>query len=556
MPDTRVSEYKRMDKLVKGVTLWTRRDRMDNSGPSQGHISTVKCVMTFACPPEGQVLVEVEGNFLTPDHYVARGNGTWTTAGELTPPGCKSSTHSALLVYNIRLQEGEHIEKGKRILGATLGARFDTTSSQKEPTYSEKDARHLPDLPGYSSGHIHWALGTALVDCHGIPTSSQRNDPPSKVGTSTLLDKDVFEISFCTQRAEQKWIDTLSMLRRVHSIWNHVARAIYPEFTKDFPGTQTSEDENSWRFAFHRERLKAGDRISRLRAPTEPSTTLSMSNILDELRTYPATLNTQIEAIKTLQWWISQIKQENYESEHFASRSHVITLYAALSRHIIRPNPYAAQDLNSQIQEHIAVTLRAIRTLCLGTLVLERLGKLHHNYHTAIRILLNSLRVLTAGRTPREKVGQDWKLTKQAAFILLINLKGMYREDLVRLGANTLETLKAFVQSHLISHESRWMKRKAYVAWSGVQESLTMNLYDMIKELLRIQSRQDTLHQTEMLQTIADSIGDTTQTEDVTIHGFSILSKLNVGSNSSPLDGATLKALRARWDLNSLSPKV
>jgi len=83
----------------------------------------------------------------------------------------------------------------------------------------------------------------------------------------------------------------------------------------------------------------------------------------------------------------------------------------------------------------------------------------------------------------------------------------MYREDLVRLGANTLETLKVFVQSHLISHESRWMKRKAYVAWNGVQELLTMNLYDMIKELLRIQSRQDTLHQTEMLQTIADSIG-------------------------------------------------
>ena len=91
---------------------------------------------------------------------------------------------------------------------------------------------------------------------------------------------------------------TLSMLRRVHSIWNHVARAIYLEFTKDISGTQTSEDENSWRFAFHRERLRAGDRISRLRAPTEPSTTLSMSNILDELRTYPATLNTQIEAIK------------------------------------------------------------------------------------------------------------------------------------------------------------------------------------------------------------------------------------------------------------------
>ena len=67
----------------------------------------------------------------------------------------------------------------------------------------------------------------------------------------------------------------------------------------------------------------------------------------------------------------------------------------------------------------------------------------------------------------------------------------MYREDLVRLGANTLETLKAFVQSHLISHESRWMKRKAYVAWSGVQELLTMNLYDddCFNESLRYDQR-------------------------------------------------------------------
>jgi len=84
------------------------------------------------------------------------------------------------------------------------------------------------------------------------------------VGTATLLDKDTLEIILCTQRAETKWIDTLSMLRRVHSIWNHVARAIYPEFTKDISGTQTAEDENSWRLAFHRERLMTGDRISRL----------------------------------------------------------------------------------------------------------------------------------------------------------------------------------------------------------------------------------------------------------------------------------------------------
>ena len=53
-----------------------------------------------------------------------------------------------------------------------------------------------------------------------------------------------------------------------------------------------------------------------------------------------------------------------------------------------------------------------------------------------------------------------------------------------------------------------------------------------------------------MLQAIADSMGDTTQTEDVTFYGFSILPKLNRGPNSSPLDGVILKVLRAKWDLN------
>ena len=92
-----------MDKLVKGDKLWTRRYRRKNLGPSQGHVSTVECVMTFACPPEGQLMVEVEGNFLPPDHYVARENGTLNTAGELTPPGSESLTQSASIVYKIRL---------------------------------------------------------------------------------------------------------------------------------------------------------------------------------------------------------------------------------------------------------------------------------------------------------------------------------------------------------------------------------------------------------------------------------------------------------------------
>ena len=113
---------------------------------------------------------------------------------------------------------------------------------------------------------------------------------------------------------------------------------------------------------------------------------------------------------------------------------------------------------------------------------------------------------------------QDWKLTNQAAFILLMNLRGSYSDDLIRLGGNTIETLKKFFQSHLI-----------------------------------IRGRQDTLHQEEMLQAIADSMGDTTQTQDVTVYVFSILPKLNMGPNSSPLDGVISNDLRAKWDLNSLT---
>jgi len=35
---------------------------------------------------------------------------------------------------------------------------------------------------------------------------------------------------------------------------------------------------------------------------------------------------------------------------------------------------------------------------------------------------------------------------------------------------------------------------------------------------------------------------DMTQTEDVTVYGFSILPKLNMGPNSSPLDGVNPKS--------------
>jgi len=215
---TGAPEYKRMDKLVKGDKLWTRRYRRNQLEPSQDHVSTVECVMTFACPPEGQPMVEVEGNFLTPDHYVARGNGEWSNAAEPTHPKTESITQLAHTVYNIKLQRGDHIELGNRVYAATLGACFDTAGPGKEPIYSEEASRYLQDLSGYASGHIHWALGTASVDCHGMPSSKRLTDPPSKIGTSTLLEKDILEVILVTQHADQKWIHTLSMLRRVHSI--------------------------------------------------------------------------------------------------------------------------------------------------------------------------------------------------------------------------------------------------------------------------------------------------------------------------------------------------
>jgi len=48
--------------------------------------------MTFACPPEGQLIFEVQGNFLTPDHHVAKGRGEWSMAGALAEPDTNSTT--------------------------------------------------------------------------------------------------------------------------------------------------------------------------------------------------------------------------------------------------------------------------------------------------------------------------------------------------------------------------------------------------------------------------------------------------------------------------------
>jgi len=121
------------------------------------------------------------------------------------------------------------------------------------------------------------------------------------------------------------------MLQRVHSIWNYVARSIYPDLTDDIPGTQTSEEENSWRSAFHREREKARDRISSLRDPTDPSAAPRVRNILDVLRTCPATLDIQVEAMWAFRWRISHITEKDNSELENAGRPYVNTIYSALS---------------------------------------------------------------------------------------------------------------------------------------------------------------------------------------------------------------------------------
>jgi len=130
--DRGISEYKRMDKLVKGDKLCTRRFRRNKSGPGQGHVSIVECVMTFACQLGGQQLMEVEGNLLTLDHYVARGSGPWMTAGKPTQE-FEPQTSSASVVYNITLQDGDHTELGNKIYAATLELASTQLARRRHP---------------------------------------------------------------------------------------------------------------------------------------------------------------------------------------------------------------------------------------------------------------------------------------------------------------------------------------------------------------------------------------------------------------------------------------
>jgi len=99
----------------------------------------------------------------------------------------------------------------------------------------------------------------------------------------------------------------------------------------------------------------------------------------------------------------------------------------------------------SQIREHISATPRATRVLGLGNRILNILVKFNHCCLLAIPILLDSLRVLTAGRTPCKKEKQEWSCTNQTAYLLSTNVRGMDSEDLINLGDKGLDSLLNFV---------------------------------------------------------------------------------------------------------------
>jgi len=296
-------------------------------------------------------MVQVQGNFLTLDHHVAIGRGEWSTAGALANPVTDSTTKLAHTVYNIKLQSGGQIELGNKTYAATLGARFGAVDLGQDPIYSEETTRYLQDLLGYSSGHIHWAQVTASVDQHGMPRPNRKAALPSEIGTSILLNKEILETILTTQYADQIWIDILSMIRRVNSTWNNVVRSIYPEFAIHPSREPIPADAETWRATFSRDKENAHVTIRDQREHTEIDPLHEASNVLRIFQTYPATLNILVEAMNTLHGrtppW--SLVDDDLRWKLLGSDTHANTLYSALSRHTLRPTPYAAHDLPSQI---------------------------------------------------------------------------------------------------------------------------------------------------------------------------------------------------------------
>ena len=230
-----------------------------------------------------------------------------------------------------------------------MGARFDAADPGQDPIYSEETTRYLQDLPEYSSRHIHWARGTASVDQYGMPQPKRETALPSEIGTSIRLNEKILETILVTQYADQRWIDILSMIRRVNSTWNNAVRSIYPEFAIHPSREPIQEGQEAWRATFSRHKENAHATIRDQREHTDTDSLHEASNVLSIFQTYPTTLNILVEAMNTLHdrtppW---NLLDDDLSWKLLGSDTHAYTLYSALSRHTLRPTPYAAHDLPS-----------------------------------------------------------------------------------------------------------------------------------------------------------------------------------------------------------------
>ena len=283
-----------------------------------------------------------------------------------------------------------------------------------------------------------------------------------------------------------------------------------------------------------------------------------MSDTLHIIQIYPFFPNILEEAIHALCMLTPPWRAGNEEHRWhlLGAETLVHTLYSTLSRHALRSTPFSALDLPRQTREHTLATPRALIVRELGLWTLITLGKIKHCYPSAILTLLDSLQVLTAGRAPWKKEYQAWLLTELTAALLAMHLRGMVNADFIKLDERGLEGLIQFIQTHLMGQGGRGLRKKAYAGWKEVQVTLSIHLYNAITDLLRIQSRLDTLHPPGMLQAIADSMKDNILSENCTVKGFNILVCLQLGPQSSPLEGLILKVLQSRWNGNTLTPTI
>ena len=350
------------------------------------------------------------------------------------------------------------------------------------------------------------------------------------------------------------------MLRRVHSFWNHVARLICPELIPDNPRMFNQGEKETWLSDFHREQELVQHRTRERREGPQLAFANIARNVFDDIRSYPANLNILIDALLLLNGSIPLSSDEDIrDTESSVGNTHYNTLYSTLSRHVLRPNPYAAQDLEGQCQEQIEATPRSNKVLVLGSNILAALIQFPRFCPQHIQTLLDSLYVLTSARPPKEKNEEDWQFTLKTAQILRVTLHKSECMDIETLGIKGEESLLAFVSNCLILYDRSEPIDQPFMAWLDIRDELTLYIYGIIRNLLRLQIPPRHEIEETLYTNTALSLTDSTQSDKLVLYFLSFLHRmpnLDEGRNGSSFDGVILKILRSRWDTNCLNPGV